>query len=370
MSLRVVIVGGGTGGHLFPGIAVGQEFRRLFKAEVIFLTTPKAVTRRVLGQYGLSWEEVQCRALKGQGLFGRIRACWSLPGSIWQAWRCLRRLKPALVLGMGGHVAGPVGLAAAGLGIPLAIHEQNTIPGVTNCLLARRARRVFLSFPDVQGKLPAERCRLTGNPIRGEFFQVSVARKARPFTVLVMGGSQGAHHLNVAVVEALGELADLKGELQFFHLTGEADEEMVKAAYGGEGFGAEVAAFSGEVASLMARAHLVVCRAGASTLAELAAMGRAGLLVPYPFAANNHQEYNARYFEAAGGAEVVLNKDFTGEVLAAKIRQLMASPEELAGREAASKSLAKPQAAREIVEGCMELLCAEDGKIWLSQGDG
>jgi UDP-N-acetylglucosamine--N-acetylmuramyl-(pentapeptide) pyrophosphoryl-undecaprenol N-acetylglucosamine transferase len=356
MPLNIVIAGGGTGGHLFPGIAVAQEFRNRLQARVTFLTTPKGVTAQILEQYGIPWEAVFSRAIKGEGLFRRLRAWGALPGSILKARALLKALAPDLVLGMGGHASGPVGVAAYSLGIPLAIHEQNALPGLTNRLLSRLARRVFLSFPDHQGFFHPEASLWTGNPIRGEFFEPAPERPAAPFTVLVMGGSQGAHRLNTAVLAALPLLADLKGHLQFLHLTGTADEAEVAAGFAQSGFAAEVAAFSPEVADFMARAHLVVCRAGASSLAELSARGRAALLVPYPFAANNHQEFNARFMEAAGAAEIILNKDFTGEVLAAKIRQALAEPERLAAMEAASRRLARPDAARNIVEGCLELI--------------
>jgi UDP-N-acetylglucosamine--N-acetylmuramyl-(pentapeptide) pyrophosphoryl-undecaprenol N-acetylglucosamine transferase len=268
----------------------------------------------------------------------------------------LQGLHPDLVLGIGGHSSGPVGVAAYTLGIPLAIHEQNAFPGFANRMLARLAAKVFLSFPDQSGLLPAARCTLTGNPIRAEFFQAAAARAPEPFTVLVMGGSQGAHHLNVEMLAALPGLADLKERLHFLHLTGTADEEMVRAGYHQSGFSAEVADFTTEVAGWMGRAHLLVCRAGASTLAELSAVGRGALLVPYPFAANNHQEYNARFLEEAGGAEVILNKDLRGELVAFKIRAYVACPEALARLEGCSRNLARPQAARDIVAGCMALL--------------
>ncbi|MEW6386797.1 MAG: undecaprenyldiphospho-muramoylpentapeptide beta-N-acetylglucosaminyltransferase [Thermodesulfobacteriota bacterium] len=356
MELKVVIASGGTGGHLFPGIAVAQEFRSRLGAQVTFLTTPKAVTTRILEQYHFAWQAVSSRALKGQGWWGRVRAWLSLPGQVLAAIANLKALKPGLVLGMGGHTSGPVGLAAHNLGIPLAIHEQNAIPGVTNRWLSRWAGRVFLSFPESQDSLPRDRCRWTGNPIREEFFRETPTRPATPFTVLVMGGSQGAHHLNVEVLAALPLLADFKDRLHFFHLTGEADRDLVEAGYRQAGFPAAVAAFTPEVAGWMGRSHLMVCRAGASSLAELAAVGRAAVLVPYPFAANNHQEHNARFFEAAGAAEVVLNKDFTGEVLAAKIRRFISDPQALADMEEGSRRLARPDAAKEIVQGCLELL--------------
>ena len=356
MHPRVVIVGGGTGGHLFPGIAVAQEFREGHQAEIIFLTTPKPVTIQILEKYQLTWEAVASRAVKGMGLFARLKAWFGVPGHVLAARRRLKKLKSDLVFGVGGHASGPVGVAAWTLGIPLAIHEQNAIPGLTNRLLAHLASRVFLSFPDDGSHFAPEKSRWTGNPIRSEFFEPTPSRSEIPFTVLVMGGSQGAHHLNVEVLKALPLLAAYRDRLTFLHLTGDVDLELVRHGYQEAGFAAKVAAFTPEVAAWMGRAHLLVCRAGASTLAELAARGRAALLVPYPFAANNHQEANARFFENAGAGRLILNKHFTGELLADTILQFLAQPERLQAMEAASLRLAKPHAAREIVEGCLELV--------------
>jgi len=176
--------------------------------------------------------------------------------------------------------------------------------------------------------------------------------------VLITGGSQGAHHLNMEVLAGLPFLAGLKDRLHFLHLPGDADLEAVAAGYRDQGFAAEVRAFTPEVAAWMRRSHLLICRAGASTLAELTAVGRAAILVPYPFAANNHQEFNARFLAEAGAGEIILNKDFTGEIFADKINQFLTKPEHLARMEAASRKLAKPHAAQEIVAGCMELIQA------------
>jgi UDP-N-acetylglucosamine--N-acetylmuramyl-(pentapeptide) pyrophosphoryl-undecaprenol N-acetylglucosamine transferase len=358
-ELRVVIAAGGTGGHLFPGIAVAREFLARHQAAVTFLTTPKAVTTQILERYGCAWEAVSARALKGEGLFSRGRTLLGLPGAVLAARARLQNLSPHLVLGMGGHASGPAGVAAWLLGIPLALHEQNAIPGATNRYLARLAQKIFVSFPASREFFPPGRGIWTGNPIRPEFFEIfpkGPPRAASPFTVLITGGSQGAHALNMAVVAGLPGLAAVKENLAFLHLTGEADREAVAAGYREQGFNAEVAAFSQEMPELMRRAHLLVCRAGASTLAELAAAGRAAILVPYPFAANNHQEFNARFFTAAGAAELILNKDFTGEAFAGKINQFLTSPEYLANLEAASRKLARPAAAQEIVDGCLELI--------------
>ncbi len=355
MDLKIVIAGGGTGGHLFPGIAIALEFSASLGAAVTFLTSPKAVTARILERYGFPWEVVASRALKGQGLLSRLRTLGSLPGSVWEAKARLKVLAPHLVLGMGGYASGPVGVAAYLAGIPLAIHEQNAIPGVANRWLAKLAGRIFLSFPDNSGHYPRDRAVWTGNPIRPEFF-VSPERPTAPFTVLLMGGSQGAHSLNLAALAALPLLADLKEQLHFLHITGKDDREEVAAGYAQAGFAAEVVDFTPEVPAWMGRTHLAVCRAGASTLAELTGLGRAALLVPFPFAANNHQEFNARFLADAGAAELILNKNFTGEVLADKIKHLLSHPDTLKDMETASRSLAKPDAAKEIVRGCMELI--------------
>jgi len=356
MELRVVIAAGGTGGHLFPGIAVAREFVVRHQAAVTFLTTPKAVTTRILEYYGFAWEAVSSRALQGEGFLSRGRTLLGVPGAVLAARARLKALHPHLVLGMGGYAAGPTGVAAWLLGIPLALHEQNAIPGATNRYLSRLAAKIFVSFPASQDFFPRGLSLWTGNPIRPEFFDPAPPRADSPFTVMITGGSQGAHALNMAMLAGLPLLADFKDRLAFLHLTGEADREAVAAGYREQGFAAEVAAFTSEVAAWMRRAHLLVCRAGASTLAELAAVGRAAILVPYPFAANNHQEFNARFLVEAGAAEIILNKDFTGETFADKINQFLTEPEHLADMEGASRQLAKPEAAREIVEGCVELI--------------
>jgi UDP-N-acetylglucosamine--N-acetylmuramyl-(pentapeptide) pyrophosphoryl-undecaprenol N-acetylglucosamine transferase len=251
MHPRVVIVGGGTGGHLFPGIAVAQEFREGHAAEVVFLTTPKPVTIQILEKYQLPWEAVASRAVKGMGLISRLRAWLGVPGHILAARGRLKKLQPDLVLGVGGHAAGPVGVAAWTLGIPLAIHEQNAIPGLTNRLLGRLARRVFLSFPDHGGYFARDKTRWTGNPIRREFFAPGPPRPDTPFTVLIMGGSQGAHHLNLEVLRALPLLAAERHRLQFLHITGTDDLALVQQGYQEAGVAAETAAFTPEVAGLM-----------------------------------------------------------------------------------------------------------------------
>lgn len=354
---HIMIAAGGTGGHLYPGIALAEEFRHSRQARLSFITTPKPITLDILRQYDFPWQTLSVQALKGGGLGRRLLALLRLPFSYWQAHRLLRRQKPQLVIGMGGYISGPVGLAASRLGIPLVIHEQNAILGTTNKLLGRFADTVFLSFPQSEANPSPEKSVWAGNPIRPEFcLPPAQPRADSPFTVLIMGGSQGAHHLNMQTLAALPLLADLRADLHFIHLTGPADLTAVQTGYRQAGFPATVLDFSTDVVTFMHRAHLVICRAGASTLAELTALGRVGILVPYPYAVNQHQEKNASWLSRAGAAFLILNQELTGEKIAAMIKKLMHDPEELRQLEQRSRALGRPQAAAIIVAECQKYL--------------
>lgn len=354
---KVMIAAGGTGGHLYPGIALAEEFRRSFQAQVSFITTPKQVTLDILRQYDFPWQILNTQALKGTGVGRRFLSLMRLPFSFWQARRILSQEKPKLVVGMGGYIAGPVGLAAYRLGIPLVIHEQNAILGTTNKLLGRVAATIFLSFPQSEGNPAPERSIWAGNPIRPEFCSPPASpRSPAPFTILMMGGSQGAHHLNMQMLAALPLLADLKHNLHLIHLTGAADLAAVQEGCRQAGVSAEVMAFSPQVMDFMHRAHLVICRAGASTLAELTALGRVGILVPYPFAVNQHQEKNAVYLSNAGAAFLVLNEELTGQRIAAMIEKLITDPHELQHMEERTRALGRPQAADIIAMECQKYL--------------
>lgn len=354
---HVMIAAGGTGGHLYPGIALAEEFRRSCRAHVSFVTTPKQVTLDILGQYDFPWQILNAQALKGTGMGRRLLSLMRLPFTIWQARRILRRYKPQLVVGMGGYISGPVGLAASRLGIPLVIHEQNAILGTTNKLLGRVASIIFLSFPQSEGNPAPGKSIWAGNPIRPEFCSSPAdSRTASPFTILVMGGSQGAHHLNMQMLAALPRLGAQKPNLHFIHLTGPADLAEVQTGYQQAGVSAAVLAFSPDVVTFMRRSHLVICRSGASTLAELTAMGRVGILVPYPYAVNQHQEKNASYLSRAGAAFLILNQELTGEKIAAMIEQLMNDSSTLQQMEVQSQALGRPQAAAIIAAECQKYL--------------
>jgi UDP-N-acetylglucosamine--N-acetylmuramyl-(pentapeptide) pyrophosphoryl-undecaprenol N-acetylglucosamine transferase len=356
---EVLIAAGGTGGHLYPGLALAQEFRRAYEVQVRFITTPKPVTLDILRQFDFPWETLTAPALQGQGWGRRLLTLLRLPFSIGQAVRLLRRLRPQLVVGMGGYVTGPVGLAAKRLGIPLVIHEQNAVMGAANRYLGRWADIIFLTFPETAGNPAAARSVWSGNPIRPEFAAPQATpRPEQPFTLLIMGGSQGAHQLNIQMAAALPRLAAYGEGLRCIHLAGAADADMVAAAYAKAGLGAQVLPFSPRVQEFMHQAHLVLCRAGASTLAELTALGRVGILVPYPFAAHQHQEKNALYLQEARAAFLIRNEELTGEKIAAMIEQLLSHRALLHQMEENSRALGRPQAAAIIAATCKKYLSA------------
>ncbi|MFZ5586563.1 MAG: undecaprenyldiphospho-muramoylpentapeptide beta-N-acetylglucosaminyltransferase [Thermodesulfobacteriota bacterium] len=363
MSGAVLIAGGGTGGHLFPGVAVAQALRALRPdLAVTFVSTGKALESRALAEAGFALAAIPARALRGRGLVERLKALMGLPLACLAAARLIARLRPGLVLAVGGYAAFPLGLMARLMGAPLVVQEQNALGGLTNRILARLARRVFISFPEAQAQFPAAKCELTGNPVRADLLdQARVAAAARPdpaveFRVLVLGGSQGAHSLNLALTAALAHLADRRERLFFIHQTGAADRAMVAAAYAERGFRAQVGDFFADMGRLYGQAHLVVCRAGAGTLTELAACGRAAVCAPYPHAAGDHQTKNARSREAAGAALVIPDAELTGQRAAAVIAGLMDDPGRLIAMEAAALALGRPDAARRIAGRCLELM--------------
>ncbi|MFH1059726.1 MAG: undecaprenyldiphospho-muramoylpentapeptide beta-N-acetylglucosaminyltransferase [Pseudomonadota bacterium] len=363
MAAAVLIAGGGTGGHLFPGVAVAQALRALRPdLALTFVSTGKALESRVLAEAGFNLEPIPARALRGRGLMERARALMGLPLACLAAARLIRRLRPALVLAVGGYAAFPLGVMARLMGVPLAVQEQNALPGLTNRVLARLARRVFISFPEARAHFPAAKCELAGNPVRADLIaQAQAAAATRPdpaaeFRVLVLGGSQGAHSLNLALIAALTHLAGRRQRMFFVHQTGAADQATVASAYAGHGFRAEVQAFFGDMGRLYGQAHLVICRAGAGTLTELAACGRGAVCAPYPHAAGDHQTLNARSRVAAGAAILVPDAELSGERVAGLIAGLMDEPARLAAMEAAARAQGRPQAARDIARQCLSLM--------------
>jgi UDP-N-acetylglucosamine--N-acetylmuramyl-(pentapeptide) pyrophosphoryl-undecaprenol N-acetylglucosamine transferase len=359
----MLIAGGGTGGHLFPGVAVAAELKALRPAlKLTFVSTGKTLESEVLARAGYALEPLSVRAFRGAGLLDRVKALAALPEAVTVALGVIKKYHPAAVLAVGGYAAFPMGVAARLKGVPLLVQEQNAVPGLTNRLLARLARVVFISFAAAESRFPAGKSLLAGNPVRGELIaQARTAAAQRPdqataLRLLVLGGSQGARSLNQAVCAALPLLADRRERLFITHQTGVNDEAAVRKAYARVGQPGEVAAFFNDMGRLYGLAHLCLCRAGAGTACELAAVGRAAVLVPYPYAAGDHQTANARSLAEAGAAVLVTDSELSGEKVAALVAELMGQPGRLAAMEAASAGLGRPDAARRIALVCLEHL--------------
>ena len=356
--LAVVIAGGGTGGHLYPGIAVARELlRRMPEAKVTFAGTARGIEARVVPREGFELDLLRSAALKGTSPAARLRGLGLLPLGGVDAWRILSRRRPDIVLGVGGYSSGPVVLAAAMRGIPTMLLEQNAAPGLTNRLLAHVVSAAAVNFASTVSFF-GRRAFVAGNPIRQEFVAAATRETrddgagAAP-RVLIFGGSQGAHAINMAMVEAAPRLAD--GRLALTHQTGERDLESVRAAYRKAGLDARVEPFLYEMDREMTAADLVVCRAGATTLAELTAAGKPAVLIPLPTAADDHQRKNAEVMVAAGAAEMIEQKDLSGEAIAGRIAALVADADRRARMATAARALARPDAARVIVDRALEL---------------
>jgi UDP-N-acetylglucosamine--N-acetylmuramyl-(pentapeptide) pyrophosphoryl-undecaprenol N-acetylglucosamine transferase len=357
-EMKLVIAGGGTGGHLFPGVAIAEELRaREVDAEITFVGTARGIEARVLPDLGWPLELIQVSGLKTVGLGGAIRGLFRLPRAYWQARSLLKRLKPDAVIGVGGYASGPVVLAAKLRGIPTAICEQNSIPGLTNKILGRLVRRVFLSFEGSKRFFKAKKISLTGNPVRRELL-AKLSGGTPPsddrIHVLVSGGSLGAVAVNELAAQALIALAK-DHRLAITHQTGEKDLEVTRKRYADAGVEADCRAFIKDMAATYLAADVVIGRAGATTVAELAIAGKPAVFIPYPFAADNHQELNAQEMADKGGALMFRQADLTAETLVAALRPLLDEPLRRAEMGAAMKSLAKPGAAAAVIDWATQL---------------
>ncbi len=361
--MRVLIAGGGTGGHLFPAIALAEAFIKKDPANQIqFVVTQRALDSQILSGRGFSFQTLKVEGIKDKGMAGKIHSMFQLPQSFGLSLKMIAGYRPELVLGVGGYVSGPLVLAARWKGIPCAIQEQNSIPGITNRILGKVVNRVFCAFKESESYFPPKKVRLTGNPIRKELQSVSGRRvpSSGPLSLLILGGSQGAHRINQAVVEALDGLAPLKNELFIIHQTGEKDEQDVSLAYQGKGFRHQVRAFISDMVWAYEQADVIISRAGAMTLTELTALGKPSLLIPFPFSANNHQEHTARALVQEGAAEMILEKDLSAEFLADRIRDWLADREQLTRMGNQAGQLGRWQAAEEIVNLCYQMISRQE----------
>lgn len=352
----IMIMAGGTGGHVFPGLAVAEVLRQRAQP-VVWLGTERGLEARLVPEHGIDVEWISIAGVRGRGAGAWLAAPFRIGFAVWQVLGALRRRRPAAVLGMGGFVSGPGGLAAWLARLPLIIHEQNAVAGTTNRWLARLARRVFEAFPDSFGARVAAEC--IGNPVRASILGAPApsermqAAGRRPVRLLVLGGSQGARALNRVVPAAIAELAeDARPEIR--HQTG-AGIDDARACYEAAGVDAKLESFVDDMAAAYAWADLVIARAGALTVSELAACGVGAVLVPYPFAIDDHQTKNAARFVAAGAAVLLPESELSAARLAAELERLCRDRAVLLGMAERARSQARPKAAQDLAEACLEL---------------
>lgn len=353
--LRVLIAGGGTGGHIYPGIAIAREIRRRHPgADLLFVGTERGLEMKIVPAEGFRLETITISGLKGTGLLKQLKSLLTVPKSLLDARTILQRFRPSVVVGVGGYSSGPPVLMAALMGIPAMLQEQNALPGLTNRLLARVARKVAIAFRECDAHF-GNKAVLTGNPVRADFSQVRSRSGTDPFTLLVFGGSQGARPINQSVIEAIAILRPQIQDLKVIHQTGEREYPRIKQVYDGLKMDADVRPFFGDIPVQFAAADLLVCRAGATTLAELTVSGKPAILVPFPQAADDHQRKNAEALAQAGAAEMILQKDLKGSVLAARILYYFEHRDALRRMEQNSRALGRADATERIVDIVEEL---------------
>lgn len=350
--MRVLIAAGGTGGHIYPGIAVAKEImRRDAKSSVKFVGTARGLETKLVPDSGFELLTIESAGLKNVGFAGKVKGLALLPKSFLEARRLVKNFQPEVVVGAGGYVSGPVLLMASLMRVPTLVMDSNALPGFTNRRLAPFVAKAALTFEEA---LPffGKKGIVTGNPVRKEFFEIPPkSRDAKYFSLLIFGGSQGARAINNAMVEALPFLENYKSKLQITHQTGEADFEKIKQGYAAANWsGADVSAYIKNMPEHFAKNDLIVCRAGATSCAELAAAGKASVMIPLPTAADDHQRKNAEALQRAGAASMILQKDLTGKVLAKQITELLESPPKITAMEQAAKNLAKADAAEVTVD--------------------
>ena len=356
--MKIIIAAGGTGGHLFPGIALAQAFTAKNSAnQLLFIGTKRELDKKTLAPYGFSFVAIDATSIKGKNVVAMFTSSLYTFKSIVQSMRMIKTFSPDLVIGLGGYVSGPVVLAAFMMGVKTAIHEQNTIPGLANRMLGKIADRIFISFACSQSYFPQQKTVLLGNPVSKQHIrEAGQSHGETPFTLLVIGGSLGSHQINRALIDALEYLMPIKNTLRIIHQTGAGDITMVREAYQTEGFSAEVVPFINEIAPAYRQAHLVISRAGATTLAELMIHRKAAILIPYPLAADRHQHRNAGVLVDEEAAMMIDPEHLTGKCLAGQILDLYHHPERLSALEQNAGKMSRPHAARDIVDHCYKLV--------------
>ncbi len=345
--MRIVIAGGGTGGHVIPALAIAQQLKKQFGAEVLFIGTARGIETRLVPQAGFRLELIQVGALKNVSLMTRAKTMFDLPRAIAASSRMLSEFDPEVVIGVGGYASGPAMVAAIRRRLPTLAFEPNVVPGFANRMIARWVSAAAVHFEETCRYFP--NCRVTGVPVREAFFAIP-ARVGDAPTLLVFGGSQGARAINQAMIESLAGLREKIPGIHIIHQTGQRDYDHVLAAYQQSGISGEVHKFIDDMPGTFGRADLLVCRSGASTVGEITAAGKPAIFVPFPAAADDHQNVNARALERAGAAVVVEESNLGAAYLVDTIAALIGDARRLQSMSAAARSLAHPKAVEEIAE--------------------
>ncbi len=352
--MRVVLAGGGTGGHVIPALAIAQQLKKAYAAELLFIGTPRGMENRLVPGAGFELRLVQVGALKNVSLATRLKTSLDLPRAIWNSRRMLAEFQPDVVIGVGGYASGPAMAAAIMRGIPTIAFEPNVVPGFANRMVARWVSAAAVHFEETCKYFP--NCHVTGVPVRPAFFQIPTKPPGTQPTLLVFGGSQGARAINEAMMDSLPGLAARTAALHIIHQTGERDFERVHAAYSQAGISGEVHKFIDDMPAMFARADLLVCRSGASTVGEITAAGKPAIFVPFPRASDDHQNVNARALERAGAAVVVEESKLESAYLVDTITALIEDSSRLQSMSAAARSLAHPKAVEEVAAIVEELI--------------
>jgi UDP-N-acetylglucosamine--N-acetylmuramyl-(pentapeptide) pyrophosphoryl-undecaprenol N-acetylglucosamine transferase len=354
--MRIIIAGGGTGGHVIPALAIAQQLKKQFDAEVLFIGTARGIETRLVPQAGFPLELIKVGALNKVSLMTRLKTLFDLPLAIAASSRLLTEFDPEVVIGVGGYASGPAMVAAIRRRLPTLAFEPNVVPGFANRMIARWVSAAAVHFEETCEYFP--HCKVTGVPVRAAFFSIPAKTGGVP-TLLVFGGSQGARAINQAMIESLPGLRAKIPGIQIIHQTGQRDYDRVLAAYQQSGISGEVHKFIDDMPATFGRADLIVCRSGASTVGEITAAGKPAIFVPFPAAADDHQNVNARALERAGAAIVVEESNLEAAYLVETIVALIGDARQLRTMSAAAKSLAHPQAVEEIADMVAKLARVE-----------
>jgi UDP-N-acetylglucosamine--N-acetylmuramyl-(pentapeptide) pyrophosphoryl-undecaprenol N-acetylglucosamine transferase len=357
--MRAILAGGGTGGHVIPALAIAQQLQKDYAAEVLFVGTARGIENRLVPAAGFPLRLVQVGALKNVTLATRLKTSFDLPRAVWDSRRILSEFRPDIVIGVGGYASGPAMLAAVLSGVPTLVFEPNFIPGFANRVVAPLVSGAAVHFAETGRYF--RRCEVTGVPVREAFFQSANknAMNSKP-TLLVFGGSQGAHAINQVVMDSVADLRQRIPEIHIVHQTGERDYNDAQAAYANLGDSVEVYRFIDDMPGLFARAGLIMCRSGASTVAEITAAGKPAVFVPFPRAADDHQKRNAEALERAGAAIMLEESKLNRETLVETVGSLFSQPSRLEKMGDAARRLSHPNAARDIAAMAARLAGAKN----------